>query len=97
MVGGVQHPAGTAGLVLGVLPAAGFFHNGLVVGEQQHVAPFPQQRGYLLAGFHRPAVVVAHSVGLLKLGDGSVGQYHHMAAGAQNFLQGIQQTAELFL
>ena len=96
-MGGVQHPAGTAGLVLGVLPAAGFFHDGFVVGEQQHVAPFPQQRGYLLAGFHRPAVVVAHRIGLFKLGDGRMGQHHHVAAGVQNFLQRIQQAAELFL
>ena len=95
-MGGVQHPACAAGLVLGVLAAAGFFHNGLVVGEQQHIAPFPQQRGNLLAGFHAPAVVVAHGVGLFKLRDGRMGQHHHMAAGRQHFFQRVQQAAELF-
>nr|DAK66667.1 MAG TPA: hypothetical protein [Caudoviricetes sp.] len=97
MVGGVQHPLAAAGLVLGVGAAARLFHHGLVVCEQQHVAPFPQQRGYLLRGLHGPAVVVAHGVGLLKLGDGGMSQHHHVVPGIQHFFQRVQQLAEFLL
>ena len=93
---GVENPPPAAGLVLGVGGTAGLFYHGFVVGKQQHVAPFPQQRGDLFAGFHGPAVIVANGVGLLKLGDGSMGQNHHVVPGVQHFFQGIQQLAELF-
>ena len=97
VVGGVEHPFAAGGFVLGVGAAAALLHDGLVVGEEEHIAPLPQEGFGLLGGLHGPAVITARRVRLLELGDGGMGKDQHMAAAVQHLLEGVEKPAELLL
>ena len=97
VVGGVEHPFAAGGFVLGVGAAAALFYDGLVVGEEEHIAPLPQEGFSLLSGFHGPAVITARRVRLLELGDGGVGEDQHMVAAVQHLLEGVEKPTELLL
>ncbi len=72
------------------------YHEGLVIAEQQHVAPFFQQRGYLLGELHFPAVESAHFVRKLLFPHFGVGNYNYVDADSDYDVQSGQKLRKLF-
>ena len=83
MVRGIHHAAAALCFVLRVFAVAVLYHDGLVIGEQQHVAPFADQRSHLFGRLHSPAVVLAHFIGLLKFRKFRVGGHDYVVPGVQ--------------
>ena len=68
---------------------------GLVIKEQEHIAPFLQKRRDLLGQLHFPSVVGSLFVGLLKLAHLGVRSDDHVLAGRDDGIESGKQPAEL--
>lgn len=84
------------------LPPLGFLgvrlsrdHIGLVIKEQEHIAPFLQKRRDLLGQLHFPPVVGSLFVGLLELAHLGVRRDDHVLAGRDDGIESGKQPAEL--
>ena len=93
VVAGVDHTLTALGLGGLILSSD---HIGLVVEEQQHIAPFLEQGSDLLGQLHLPAVIGTHLVGLLKFPHFCVGGNHHMDASSDDPIQRPEEGGKLF-
>ncbi len=92
MVRGIDNALAALGF-LGV--RLGRDHIGLVIKEQEHIAPFLQKRRDLLGQLHFPSVVSALFIWLFELAHLGVCRDDHVLAGCNDGIESGKQPAEL--
>ena len=73
----------------------GRYHIGLVIEEEEHIAPFLKKRSDLLGQLHFPSVVGTLFIGLLELTHLGVSGNDHVLAGCDHGVECGKQPAEL--
>ena len=76
------------GLVLGI------YHEGLVVTEQEQIAPLLEKRSGLTGEFHLPAVIGSHLIRLFKFPHLGMSGHDDVHTGCDHHVQCIQQPCE---